>query len=336
MKKLLESCDYLVIGSNSFSGSSLINFIIKKKKNVLGISRSDEKEYYFLEYKNFDNYQKNFKFIKIDINKDTLKLIDIIKKYKIKYIFNFASQSMVSESWINPLDWYNTNVISLIKLFEKLKYISSIKKIIHFSTPEVYGSTKKYLKENFNFNPSTPYALSRATSDLHLKFLFEQNSLPIIFTRAANVYGEYQPLYRIIPRTIFYIKKGLKLRLHGGGKSKRSFIHTHDVNKAIWKILNRGSLGHTYHISSSSLISVKSLINKICNKMSYNFNDLVEIEEDRKGKDMFYKLDSSKIIKELKWNQKISLDYGINSTIKWIDTNYSLFKNKDLFYKHKK
>ena len=151
-KKLKNSKKkFLVIGSNSFSGSHFVNFCLKKNDKVIGISRSKEPSNVFLPYKSSLKI-KNFKFIRIDLNKDVEKIISIIKKFKITYVVNFASQSMVGESWENPLDWYNTNVIGSINFLNKLAKIKSIKKYVHISTPEVYGSTKINLRENKNYN----------------------------------------------------------------------------------------------------------------------------------------------------------------------------------------
>ena len=112
--------------------------------------------------------ESNFK---IDINKNLSKVEKLIKFYKPKYFINFSAQGMVDQSWKWPSDWYQTNVISQIKLIEILKKYKFLKKYIHFTTPEVYGSTNKKIKESFNFNPSTPYAVSRASTDMHLKIL---------------------------------------------------------------------------------------------------------------------------------------------------------------------
>ena len=115
--KKYMSNKYLVIGSNSFSGSNLINFLLQNKK-VIGISRSKENSKTFLKYKN-TNYKKNFKFHKINIC-ETKKLINIINRFKPNFIINYAAQGMVNESWINPSDWYETNIIYQTKFYQNL------------------------------------------------------------------------------------------------------------------------------------------------------------------------------------------------------------------------
>ena len=325
---------YLVLGSNSFSGSNFINYLLSKKCKVIGISRSNEIKKEFLPYKNNLN-SKLFFFKKVDINKDISKLIKIIKKYKPSVTINYIAQGMVAESWVNPEHWYRTNVVSQVLLYKELAKFKFIKKFIHVTTPEVYGSTPKLVKENFNFKPSTPYAISRATLDTHLKKLFQNYKLPVIFTRTANVYGPGQQLFRIIPKAFMCSRKKIRLMLHGGGKSLRSFIHISDVSKATYLISKKGKVGDTYHISTKDFISIRQLVKKVAAIEKIPFKSLCVIKKDRIGKDHSYKLNTSKIFKELKWKPLINLNTGLILTKKWIDINYDLFKKLNLDYKHK-
>ena len=111
---------------------------------------------------------------------------------------------MVNESWDKPEDWYNTNIVAQTKLYKILKG-KFLKKIIHVTTPEVYGDKSSIINEEASFNPSTPYAVSRMALDFHLKLYCKNFGLPIIFTRTANVYGPTQDLYRIAPKTILFL-----------------------------------------------------------------------------------------------------------------------------------
>jgi dTDP-glucose 4,6-dehydratase len=323
----------VVIGCNSFSAGSLIKFLLKKKYKVLGIGRSQMNKNHFLA---FNNRSKNFKFNRLDINKNYKKIDLLLKKEKPEYIINYASQSMVGESWKNPIDWFRTNSFSLIRLYDNISKLNFKCKLLHVSTPEVYGNLKKNTKENEFYNPSTPYAASRVTADQFLKILFNQNKIKFCSIRASNVYGEYQRLYRIIPKTIFSILNRSKLNLDGGGVSMRNFIHIDDVSVATYKVIKRGVPGNIYHISGNKMISIKDLVKKICNKMNYNFSDLVMHSSDRKGKDKFYSLSSKKLLNEFNWKPRISLDEGLNRCIKWIKNNINCFDNKDQFYVHKK
>jgi dTDP-glucose 4,6-dehydratase len=249
---------------------------------------------------------------------------------------NYIAQGMVSESWENPENWYSTNIVSQVKLYKNLSNFKFIKKFIHVTTPEVYGSTGQNLKENFNFNPSTPYAISRATTDTHLKRYFDNFKLPVIFTRTANVYGPGQQLYRIVPRTLLSARLRKKIKLHGGGLSKRSFIYIDDVSAATYLILLKGKIGNTYHISTNNIILIKDLVKKISKIAKVKFNKLVKVSNDRVGKDKLYSLSSAKIKNELNWKAKVNLKKGLTKTLIWIDENINKLKNKNLDYIHKK
>ncbi len=323
---------YVVIGSNSFSGISYINHLLNNNKKVIALSRSNFKKPILNPILN-----KNVTFKKFDINKDTSSLPKFFQK-KNKYIFvNFSAQGMVAESWKNPRDWYQTNILGQVD-FVKTIIDSRIKveKFIQFSTPEVYGSTLKGINEKFKFNPTTPYAISRACFDNHLQALFNNFNFPVIFTRTANVYGPYQDLYRIIPKTFLSILNKKKLSLHGGGTSTRSFIHIQDVCKAIDKIIINGKLGETYHISTEEFISIKNLVKIISKKMKVDHNKLIKESKDRKGKDQQYILSINKIKKQCKWKPEISLNEGLEDTMSWINKNYNKLKNEKLEYVHKR
>ena len=166
---------------------------------------------------------------------------------------------------------------------------------------------KKKLKENFNFNPTTPYAISRAAMDFQLKRMSEQFNFPVIFTRTANVYGPGQQLYRIIPKTIIKFKNHEKLEIHGNGKSIRSFIYIDDVSEATYKILKKGKIGETYHISLSQSDTILSVVKKISKIMKVDHKKNIKFVSDRIGKDLLYDLSSQKIIKYIGWKPKVDL-----------------------------
>ena len=323
-----------VHGSNSFSGSNFVDFLLKKNFNVIGISRSKEINSVYLKYK-FNNNLSKFQFYKLDINKDLKKIIFLIRKKKPKIIVNYIAQGMVAESWINPEDWYYTNIFSQTKFYKLIKKFKFVKKIIHVTTPEVYGSNKKKINENMKFNPNTPYAISRAAMDIHLKKYFQNYNLPIIFTRTANVYGPCQQLYRIVPKTMISIKKNIKLNLDGGGRSIRSFIYIEDASNATFKIMSSGKLGETYHISTNKFTSIKKLVSQIAQHNNKKLKQIIKLSKDRIGKDHSYKLSSNKIRKELNWKENVSLTKGIKLTNEWISNNFNLLKNHPIKYKHK-
>ena len=169
-----------------------------------------------------------------------------------------------------------------------------------------------------------------------MKNYYDQYRVPIIWTRIANIYGPGQQLFKIIPKTIISIKKNIKIPLHGKGKSKRSFIYSDDVSRALISIVKFGKPGNIFHISDDKKFSIKKLVQTISKKMNQKFDDLVKIEKDRPGKDLMYDMNSGKLKKTFRWKAIINLDEGIDKTINWIENNYKFLKNKKLEYDHKK
>jgi dTDP-glucose 4,6-dehydratase len=326
--------EILVLGSNSFSGNAYVAELSKTHR-VVAVSRSARLNP-ALDRLTASSHLDNIDFEQWNLNEDPDKIIDLILEREIKTVINFAAQSMVGQSWEFPEDWYQANVTSFSKLLTKLSKVAQLDKFIQFTTPEVYGSTDGWVTENFNFAPNTPYAISRAAGDWHLKALYDNFGFPVVFTRAANVYGSGQPLYRIIPRVIVSALTGRKIPLQGGGKSVRSFIHIQDVNSALKAIQNLGIPGESYHISTNSLVTIRELVEVIAVKLGIDFEDLVEITPDRPGKDFAYQLDSTKIRSELLWEDTISLSQGIDLTIDWAKGNIEELSSMPLDYKHRK
>jgi dTDP-glucose 4,6-dehydratase len=322
-----------VVGSNSFSGASFVDFALQQGVRVLGISRSVEPDDAFLPYKWHDH--TNFSFYHLDLNNDLSQITKLIRDTQPEYVVNFAAQSMVAESWRNPGDWFLTNTVSTIKFHDELRQCNFLNRYVHVSTPEVYGSCSGFVKEDFPFNPSTPYAVSRAAADMSLRTFHAAYNFPVVTTRAANVYGPGQQLYRIIPRTILFILLGRKIQLHGGGVSTRSFIHIRDVADATWKIMYSGQNGDTYHISTNEVVSICELVERICAKLNVRFEDHVEVVGERLGKDSAYHLDCTKLRTELGWQDRINLDQGIDECITWVRTHFEALKEQPYDYMHK-
>jgi dTDP-glucose 4,6-dehydratase len=325
---------FLVIGSNSFSGAYFVKYLLERGNEVLGVSRSAEPHEILLPYK-WDTYEGNFSFHQIDINHQLDELIKFVNQLKPEYVVNFAAQGMVAQSWETPEHWYQTNVVGQVKLHDQLRKLPFLKKYVHVSTPEAYGSTEGWIKEGFHFSPSTPYAVSRAACDLHLMSFFKAYQFPVCFTRAANVYGPGQQPYRIIPRAMLYARLGKKMQLHGGGHSVRSFIHMKDVSDATYRIAIDGVAGDSYHISTPDIVSIRELVQKVCVLTDTNFMKLAVVSDDRLGKDQAYLLDSAKIRRELAWADTVSLDEGLKETLAWVDSNLSILKTLPADYIHK-
>jgi len=327
-----EKC--LVVGSNSFSGGTFVAHMLERGWPVIGCSRSPEPHAAFLPYK-WAGRSGQFAFHQYDLNHDIDDLMGLIQRERIEYVVNFAAQSMVAESWKNPEHWFTTNVVSTVRFHERLRACKFVKKYVHVSTPEVYGSTSGFVREDAPFNPSTPYAVSRAAADMSLRAYFSAYGFPVVFTRAANVFGPGQQLYRIIPRAVLFIRLGRKFQLHGGGHSTRSFIHIRDVSDAIERVMLHGSPGSAYHISTRRIISIAELVRLICLRMNASFEECAEVVGERLGKDASYQLDTTRIRDELGWCDRVSLEEGIDETVAWVDRWLGELKQQPCEYVHK-
>ena len=323
-----------VIGSNSFSGSDFIDLLMEDEKNhIIGLSRSREKSPLFLPYKRHKG--ANFSFHQMDLNADTQRIIELLDTFEPEYIVNFAAQSEVAPSWEHPEHWFQTNVVALAKLINALKDRDYLKRYVHISSPEVYGTCEGRITESAPVNPSTPYAVSKAAADLFLFTLFKNFKFPLVMIRSTNVYGAHQQLFKIIPRSIINIKSGKTVELHGGGQAVKSYIHIRDISRGEMAAMEKGRPGEIYHLSPDHGIAVKDVVKIICDKMGVAFEKATKMVEERLGQDAAYVIDSSKARQEFGWKPKITLDEGIDECIKWINYNWDIIMKESLEYEHK-
>ncbi len=324
---------FAVIGSNSFSGADLVDLLVEDESNeIIGLSRSEEKSSLFLPYKRFGG--SRFSFHQLNINDDMEKIAEVLDEFRPEYVINYAAQGEVGTSWKYPEQWFETNAVGTAKLGNFLKDCKWLKRYVHISTPEVYGTCEGTVTEDAPMNPSTPSAASKAAGDMFLSTLVKQYEFPLVLIRSTNVYGAYQQLYRIIPRTIIYLKSGRTLKLHGGGRAVKSYIHIRDVSHGILAAALKGRMGEIYHLSPTEEISIKALVQKICDIMDFDYQLFVEDVPERPGQDARYYIDSTKARQEFSWEPSINYDEGIGSAIKWIEDNWEQIKNEPLDYIH--
>jgi dTDP-glucose 4,6-dehydratase len=329
-----ESLKCMVLGSSSFGGGSFIDQALSRGMRVVGVSRSK-----ILNEVCVPHYQNsNKKLLKthvLDLNKDLTKIVDLFCSEKPDILVDFAGQGMVAPSWDFPEQWYQTNVVAKAKFINAIKNYDFLRKYIRISTPEVYGSTSNLVKEGGSINPSTPYAVSHAAIDLHIQAYFKEFGFPMIIGRFSNFYGSCQQLYRVIPKAFYYALSGNNFNLEGGGNSERSFIHREDFSKGILAMIDYGKEGRTYHFSNDEFISIRSLVQQICDISGVKFNDFVQITKDRRGKDFAYKMSTAFTRKELNWNPSVSLDVGLKETFNWIKSNLNELSDETFSYQHK-
>ena len=321
----------LVLGANSFAGASYIKYMSTSDAQIVGISRSQLSTLSQLIIG--DNSRADFQ--KIDLNLQMNKLFELMNTFKPEIIIDFAGQGMVAESWSNPNQWYTTNLLAKINILEFLKSKPWLKKYVKISTPEVYGSKDAPMREEINFNPSPPYAVSHAAIDMNLKIYSERYDFPAVIGRFANFYGGGQQLYRIIPKTILSILGETKFPLHGGGLSERSFIYGDDFSSGIQDLVSLGKIGEIYHFSSPEILSIIDLVRSICSQMGVRIENVVTLAEDRPSKDQKYLMDSSKAFSELGWSSNVNLEQGLGKTIDWFTSNFTNLREVPLEYVHR-
>ncbi len=327
-----------VLGSNSFSGAHFVQHALEQGYQVTGVSRTANYPKVFLPYLDKNHtLPKNFSFLQADFNYDMEAIIKSIKKDKPSFVVNFAAQGMVAESWNTPAQWFSTNTLAPLALYDALRNLDGFEKFVQISTPEVYGSTSGLVKESVHYQPSTPYAVSKAAADMNLLAYHKAYGFPVTFTRAANVYGACQQLYRIIPKCVLYFLMGKSLKLHGGGHSTRAFIHIKDVAMGTCAIMEKANPPNIFHISpvSGNQIAIKDLVQKIALQMNVDPEKYIEKADERLGKDIAYGLDVSKLHHELHWKDNISLEQGIEEVIQWTKDNFTTLSTLPTEYIHK-
>lgn len=328
---------FVVIGSNCFSGASFVDFVLSAnpQARVIGISRSTEYPDCLLAYRH-NKHINNFTFHCFDMNHELDEAMKVITAFRPNYVVNFAAQGMVAQSWINPEQWFATNGMAVMNLANRLSDQSYLKRYVQVSSPEIYGACDNVTEETAVVRPSTPYAASKAWGDISLMPFFLTKGFPVTYTRATNVYGPYQQLYRIVPKTILSIKKGVKIPLQGGGRAVKSYIHIKDVCDATLAIARSGRNGELYHISpDGDGIAIRDLVALVARAMGRTFDDCVTIVEDRLGQDAKYVINSAKIRNELGWKPRISLEVGVQEVIDWVNRDYECLSVLPMDYIHK-
>ena len=328
MKKIV------VIGSNSFSGSDFVDLLLENPDNeVNGISRSPEKRTLFLPYKRHPD--PRFTFHQLDLNQDMQEILQLLDSFKPEFIVNFSAQSEVAPSWENPGQWFQTNAVAIAELGNHLKRAPYLKRYVHISSPEVYGTCAGNVGEDAPLNPSTPYAASKAAGDLFLFTLVKNYNFPLIVIRSTNVYGAHQQLHKIIPRSVIYIKMGKPIDLHGGGEAVKSYIHIRDISRGEQTAMEKGKTGQIYHLSPDGGISVKEVVRLITKKMDIPFEKTSRSVGERLGQDAAYTIDSTRARREFGWRPKVTLEEGIQGVIDWVEKNWEEISEESLEYVHK-
>ena len=323
----------IVTGGLGFIGSNLIKLLEKKNYYIINIDKIN----YSSNVKNIPDNIQNYKFYKEDINNRTA-IKNIINKYNPKIIYNLAAETHVDRSIDDPKNFINSNILGIYNLLEVIRSLKKKIKFIQISTDEVYGDieNKKNSKELDAYNPSSPYAASKASGDLLIKSYIRTYKIFAIITNCCNNYGPNQYPEKLIPTIIYNLIRKEKIPIYGSGKNIREWIYVEDHCKALIKIGQKGLIGENYNIGSGKTfnnIGIAKIIIKIFSeiKNKYQYKGKIKFVKDRPGHDLKYSLNSDKIKEELNWKCETNFNVGIKKTIEWY-----LGKFENNFFKNKK
>jgi len=312
----------LITGGLGFIGS---NFIIKILQNYNDFTIVNvDAELYGSNHKNLEEIKKfsNYKFVKGNITNHRL-MTKLIEDCDI--IVNFAAESFVDRSISNANSFVESNIRGVFTILDIIK--TTKKKLIHISTDEVFGSLiSGSADENYRFNPSSPYAATKASAELLVNSYMITYGCDCIITRCTNNYGPRQFPEKLIPKTIILAQQGKKIPVYGNGKNIRDWIFVDDHCDAIIKILMDGKSGETYNISANNEIDNLTIIKKILSMMKKS-TEIIEFVEDRPGHDFRYSLNSSKLSEQFGWSIKTDFENGLEKTIKWYQLHADWWKN---------
>ncbi|MGB8227320.1 MAG: dTDP-glucose 4,6-dehydratase [Sedimentisphaerales bacterium] len=306
----------LVTGGAGFIGSNFVRWILTEQPDCFIVNL--DKLTYAGNLENLEGFLKNpnHVFVKADIN-DGKTVEELIDKYKIQAIINFAAESHVDRSIVAPKIFIETNVTGTLTLLQAA-CDKKIEKFLQISTDEVYGElgpTSKFTEQT-PFSPNSPYSASKASADLLVKAFGHTWGLNYNITRCSNNYGPFQFPEKMIPLMINNAFNDKPLPVYGDGLNVRDWIHVEDHCRAIWKVLIEGKQGEIYNIGAScektNIEVVKTLL-----KLLKKPESLITYVKDRPGHDRRYAMDSSKINSQLSWQPLITFEDGLRKTIDW-------------------
>ncbi len=314
---------YLVTGGSGFIGSNFLHYVTKKYP--LDEYVCLDALTYAGNYHNIENLENlsNYKFVYGDITNREF-ILELFQKEKFDVVINFAAESHVDNSIKNPTIFLTTNIIGTQNLLEaSLK--NQIKRYHQISTDEVYGDLPLdrpdlLFTENSPIKTSSPYSTSKASADLLVMAYYRTFGLPVTISRCSNNYGPYQFPEKLIPVVISKALNDEQIPVYGTGENIRDWIHVHDHNVGVDLIVRNGQVCEVYNLGGRSEKTNLELV-KIILKELKKSEELISFVEDRKGHDLRYAIDCSKIENELDFKRSYQFEDGIKETILWYLNN---------------
>ena len=315
----------LVTGGAGFIGSNFVHYMLDKypEDKIINLDLLT----YAGNIHNLDDVidHPNHTFVKGNINNTEL-VSYLVEKHEITHIINFAAESHVDRSIINPQIFIETNVLGTTNLLNIAKEYD-ITKFVQVSTDEIYGSLGDtgYFTEETPLDPNSPYSASKASADLIALSYYETFGMDISITSCSNNYGPYQFPEKLIPLMITNAMNNKELPIYGDGLNVRDWLHVKDHCQAIDLVLRKGRAGEVYNIGGHNERTNNQIVHLIVDYLNAP-KELIKYVEDRLGHDRRYAIDPTKIENELGWKPEYTFDTGIVETIEWYKNNASWWK----------
>lgn len=309
---------FLVTGGAGFIGSNFIRFCLKNKSDISIVNF--DKLTYAGNLTNLSdivaNYPDRYEFIKGDICSSS-DIENVLNTNKIDVIVNFAAETHVDRSILDPDVFINTNIVGTKTLLDfALK--NKTKLFIQISTDEVYGSLgpSGTFTEDSQITPNSPYSASKASADLIARSYHKTYGLPVIITRCSNNYGPYQFPEKLIPLMVLNAMKEDNLPVYGDGKNIRDWIYVDDHSSAVLEIINKGVAGEVYNIGGDCELENIFIVKEIL-KQTSKPGSLIEYVVDRPGHDRRYAIDHKKLSDLTDWQPRVNFSDGLKKTVDW-------------------
>ena len=310
---------FFITGGCGFIGSNYVDHLLTTVSGVSQVTVYD-KFTYAANSKNLQNHRTDSR---LEVVRGDICDYELLEKTMKNhdFVIHFAAESHVDRSIISSTVFVETNLFGTYNVLESCR-INKIKTLVHVSTDEVYGSLKEgSADEDYSLAPNSPYAASKAGSDLLARSYFVTHGMDIRITRCSNNYGKYQYPEKAIPVFINAVLQNKKVPIYGDGRNIREWIHVGDHCRALQTVLDNGSPGEIYNIGSGSYLTNLELAKKII-KILNRESDLVEFVNDRKGHDLRYSLKFDKI-SGLGFSPQVNFDDGLEDTVAWYASNKS-------------
>ncbi|GEK88404.1 dTDP-glucose 4,6-dehydratase [Alkalibacterium putridalgicola] len=310
----------LVTGGAGFIGSNFVHYILdnEKEANVVNLDLLT----YAGNVHNLDDIEQNDRYHLVKGNITNTELVShLIKEHRITHIVNFAAESHVDRSILNPDVFIETNVKGTLNLLNCAKQFG-IKKFVQVSTDEVYGSLgpEGYFTEETPLAPNSPYSASKASADMLVRSYNETYGMNVNITRCSNNYGPYHFPEKLIPLMITNAMDGKQLPIYGDGENIRDWLHVKDHCQAIHLVMKNGKSGEVFNVGGHNERTNNDIVNLIVDKLAVSKN-LITYVDDRLGHDKRYAIDPTKLENELGWKPEYTFDTGIEETIDWYQKN---------------